>query len=385
MKYFPLIWSSLWRRKTRTILTLLSLIAAFTLFGLLQAVAVLFNSGADFVGANRLITQAKVSFTQPLPLSQLPRIEAIPGVARVAYSQFFGGVYQDPKKFFAQFAVDPERLLNCYPEWILPDDQKQAFARTRNGTIVGRKLAEQYGFRVGDRIPLSSFIFTKKDGTRAWEWDVVGIFDGKDEDWQARTNLMYLNFGYFDEARQFGQGNAGVYIVRVADPNDSERIAKAIDTQFENSPDETKTQTERDWNLSFVRQIGDIGLIVSSILGAVFFTILLVTGNTMSQAVRERIPELAVLKTLGFGDGAVFGFVLAEALLLCALGGLLGMLLSIAAAKGMSSAFNGAPLRVSALVWIEAIVAMAALAFTVGIFPALRAKRLQIIDALAGR
>lgn len=385
MKYLPLVWSSLFYKKTRTTLTLLSLIAAFMLFGLLQAVNTLFSSGADFVGANRLITQAKVSFTQPLPLSQLTRIEAVPGVSRVAYSQFFGGVYQDERNFFAQFAVEPERLLDLYPEWLLPAEQKQAFINTRTGAIVGRKLAEKYGFKVGDKLPLKSFIFTKKDGTSAWEFDIVGIFDGKDADWAGRASLAYLNFAYFDEARQFGQGNAGIYIVRVADPNESERIARAIDTQFENSPDETKTQTEKDWNLGFARQIGDIGLIVSAILGAVFFTILLVTGNTMTQAVRERIPELAVLKTLGFSDAAVTGFVLAEALILCLLGGLIGMLLSMSAAKGLGNVLNGAPVVISAKVWIEALLTMLLLAFAVGIVPALRARRLQIVDALAGR
>lgn len=385
MKYFPLVWSSLFYKKTRTTLTLLSLIAAFMLFGLLQAVNTVFSSGADFVGANRLITQAKVSFTQPLPLSQLTRIEAVPGVSRVAYSQFFGGIYQDERNFFAQFAVDPERLLDIYPEWLLPAEQKQAFINTRTGAIVGRKLAEKFGFKVGDKLPLKSFIFTKKDGTSAWEFDIVGIFDGKDADWAGRASLAYLNFAYFDEARQFGQGNAGIYIVRVADPNESERIAKTIDTQFENSPDETKTQTEKDWNLGFARQIGDIGLIVSAILGAVFFTILLVTGNTMTQAVRERIPELAVLKTLGFSDAAVTGFVMAEALILCLLGGLIGMLLSMSAAKGLGNVLNGAPVVISAKVWIESLLTMLLLAVAVGIVPALRARRLQIVDALAGR
>ena len=385
MRYLPLVWASLFHKKTRLILTLLSLIMAFMLFGLLQAVNVLFNSGADFVGANRLITQAKVSFTQPLPLSLLPRIESIPGVARVAYSQFFGGIYQDERNFFPQFAVDPDRLLDSYPEWKLPPDQREAFVRTKTGAIVGRKLAEKFGFKIGDKVPLKSFIFTTKDGSRAWEWDVVGIFDGQDDDWQGRSSLMYLNFGYFDENRQFGQGGAGVYIVRVADPNQSEAIAKAIDTQFENSPDETKTQTEKDWNLSFARQIGDIGLIVTAILGAVFFTILLVTGNTMSQAVRERIPEFAVLKTLGFSDGKVTALVLGEALALCLLGGVIGMVLAMGAAKGLGAVLGGAPVAVQGKVWIEALVTMLLLAFAIGIFPALRARRLQIVDALAGR
>jgi len=385
MKYLPLIWANLFHRKTRLILTLLSLVAAFMLFGLLQAVSVLFSSGADFVGANRLITQARVSFTQPLPLALMPRIEAIPGVARVAHSQFFGGIYQDERNFFPQFAVDPERLLDSYPEWKMSDEVREAFVRTRTGAIVGRKLAEKFGFKAGDKLPLKSFIFTKKDGTRAWEWDIVGIFDGQDEDWAGRSNLAYLNFGHFDEARQFGQGSAGVYIVRVADPDESERIAIAIDKQFENSPDETKTQTERDWNLSFARQIGDIGLIVTAILGAVFFTILLVTGNTMSQAVRERIPEFAVLKTLGFRDGQVTALVLAEAFLLCLVGGLIGMLLAVGAAKVVSGLLNGSPVVVAPVVWLQALATMVLLAFAVGIFPALRARRLQIVDALAGR
>lgn len=385
MKFLPLVWANLFHKKTRLILTLLSLIAAFMLFGLLQAVSVLFSSGADFVGANRLITQAKVSFTQPLPLSLLTRIESVPGVARVAWSQFFGGIYIDERNFFPQFAVDPERLLDAYPEWILPAEQREAFTRTRTGAIVGRKLADKYGFKIGDKVPLKSFIFTRKDGGSSWEWDVVGIFDGKDDDWAGRSNLMYLNFGQFDEARQFGQGSAGVYIVRVDNPDDSERIARDIDKQFENSPDETKTQTEKDWNLSFVRQIGDIGLIVTGILGAVFFTILLVIGNTMSQAVRERIPEFAVLKTLGFSDGQVTGLVLAEALLLCFVGAALGMVFAIGAAKGVSGALNGAPVAVQPIVWAQAFVTMLVLAFAVGIFPALRARRLQIVDALAGR
>lgn len=385
MKFLPLVWANLFHKKTRLVLTLLSLIAAFTLFGLLQAVSVLFSSGADFVGANRLITQAKVSFTQPLPLALLPRIEAIPGVARVAWSQFFGGVYQDERNFFAQFAVDPERLLDSYPEWKLDPAQREAFVRTKTGAIVGRRLADKFGFKLGDKLPLRSFIFTKKDGTRAWEWDIVGIFDGQDADWDSRSNLAYLNFGHFDEARQFGAGAAGVYVVRVDNPDESERIARAIDTQFENSPDETKTQTEKDWNLSFARQIGDIGLIVSGILAAVFFTILLVTGNTMSQAVRERIPEFAVLKTLGYSDGQVTMLVLAEAFALCFLGAAIGMLLAVGAAKGVSGALNGAPVTVQPLVWAQAFVTMLVLAFAVGIFPALRARRLQIVDALAGR
>ena len=178
------------------------------------------------LGANRLITQARVSFTQPLPLALMPRIEAIPGVARVAHSQFFGGIYQDERNFFPQFAVDPERLLDSYPEWKLDPAQREAFVRTKTGAIVGRKLADKFGFKIGDKLPLRSFIFTRKDGTRAWEWDIVGIFDGQDADWDNRSNLAYLNFGHFDEARQFGSGSAGVYIVRVDNPEKTSQLTQ---------------------------------------------------------------------------------------------------------------------------------------------------------------
>ncbi|HWS41169.1 MAG TPA: ABC transporter permease [Arenimonas sp.] len=371
------------RKKTRTLFTLLSLSAAFLLIGLLQAVNSVLSGGADFLGANRMITQAKISFTQPLPMRLLPQIESIPGVEFVGHSQFFGGVYQDPKNFFPQFAVNPQRLFDTYPEWILPEDQKRAFISTQDGAIAGKNLANKHGWKVGDIIPLDSFIWTQRDGSRTWQWRLVGIFEGRDQEWTDRANLMYLNYAQFDEGRsERARGLAGVFVVRVKNPLDSERIAAEIDKKFENSADETKTQSEQEFQLGFLKQLGDIGFIVNAISGAVFFTILILTGYTMSQAVRERIPELAVLKCLGFTDKTILALVLAESFLLCFLGALFGMLLASIITGALPPEY---PIKADASVWVFALFTTIFLALVVGLPPALRAMRLKIVDALAGR
>jgi putative ABC transport system permease protein len=382
-KYMPLVWGALMRKKTRTAFTLLSLSAAFLLIGLLQAVNSVLSGGADFLGANRLITQAKISFTQPLPMRLLPQIEAIPGVEHVGHSQFFGGVYQDPKNFFPQFAVNPQRLRDTYPEWTMDEDAWRTFISTQDGAIAGKVLAEKYGWKVGDIIPLNSFIWTQRDGSRVWQWRLVGIFEGRDQEWTDRANLMYLNYGQFDEGRsERARGLAGVFVVRVKNPMDSERIAAEIDRKFENSSEETKTQSEQEFQLGFLKQLGDIGFIVNAISGAVFFTILILTGYTMSQAVRERIPELAVLKCLGFTDRTVLGLVLAESFLLCFIGALLGLLLASAVTGLLPPEY---PIKADARVWLFALATTIFLALVVGLPPALRAMHLKIVDALAGR
>jgi putative ABC transport system permease protein len=380
-----LVIANLFRKRTRTVLTLLSVIMAFLLFGLLQSLNTIFNAGASFVGATRLVTQARVSFTVALPLSMVPKLEAVPGVARVAYSQWFGGVWQENTPLFV-FAIDPLRQRDVYTEFVMPDAQWQAFANTRTAMIAGRQVATQYGWKVGQKIPISSNIYPQKNGSKAWAFDLVGIFDGKDEDAKKRTNQVFINHDYFDEANQFGKGRANFYILRLAEGAQAETVSKTIDAMFENSPDETKTQTEKDFNVSFVKQIGDIGLIVRWILFAVFFTLLLVVGNTMAQSVRERVPELAVLKTLGFSDGSVLGFVLAEAFALCLFGGLVGLLLATGAgalvAKGTGGQFQ---LNVDWRVWLIGVVAIVLMSLAVGLLPGLRARRLKIVDALAGR
>ena len=379
------VLANLGRKKTRTVLTLLSIVMAFLLFGLLQAVNVLFSAGADFVGATRLVTQARVSFTQSLPMRLLPQIESVAGVESVMWSQWFGGVWQENTQLIIQ-AVDPARLHEVYRELVMPEAQWKAFENTRTGMIAGRVLADRYGLKIGEKIPISSNIFPQKDGSKAWTFDLVGIYDGKDEEWQRSTNGGWINFAYFDEANQFARGLAGVYVIKLASPERAAEVATTIDRMFENSPDETKTQTEKDFNIGFFKQIGDIGLIVRWILFAVFFTLLLVVGNTIAQSVRERIPELAILKTLGFADRAVLGFVLAEAAALCVIGGLIGLAIATPLGVAITAATGGnLPVAVDAKVWLTGVIAIVLLSLAVGLLPALRAARLTIVDALAGR
>lgn len=383
MKYFRLVLSQLFAKKTRTILTLLSLLMAFLLFGLLQAVNVAFNRGTSIEGASRIVTQARVSFTSALPLRLLPQIEAVEGIEAVMYQQWFGAYYQEPNRQMVAFAVDPRRLRQVITEWDMSSEQWDAFANTRTGMIVGKQLAEQYDWKVGDKVPLSSNIWPQSDGNMSWQLDVVGIFDSTDP--ATQPQVAYLNYDYFDEERQFGNGGAGIYVSRLGDPKDAERVSKEIDQMFQNSADETKSQSEQEFNLNFVRQLGDINLIVTSILGAVFFTILLLTGNTMAQSVRERIPQLAVLKTLGFTDGAVQMLVLAESFVLIGIGALLGMAVATVLGMGLVGFLGGSGSVVNLQVWAYALVSVVVLALLVGLPPAWRARRLKIVDALAGR
>ncbi|MFH1599212.1 MAG: ABC transporter permease [Pseudomonadota bacterium] len=380
------VLANLFHKKTRTSLTLLSVVMAFVLFGLLQSLNLVFSAGADFVGATRLVTQSRVSFTQSLPMRMVPEMDAIPGVQRVMYQQWFGAVYQDNPQIFA-FAVDPERLHEVYPEWVMPEEHWNAFRDTRTGMIAGKLLADQYGWKVGDRIPMKSNIFPQKNNSKDWEFELVGIFDGKDEEWRRQTSgSIYINHAYFSEAALFGGGMAGIFVLRLEDPEMAESIATLVDERYLNSSDETKTQTEKDFQVGFIKQLGDIGMIVRWILFAVFFTLLLVVGNTMAQSVRERVPQFAVLKTLGFSDNSVLAFVLAETLALCAIGGLVGLGLATALGAVVAQAAGPMlPIAVDGRVWMAGIVAIVVLSLVVGLLPALRARRLKIVDALAGR
>lgn len=386
MKYLHLVWASLFRRKTRTVLTLFSIVVAFILFGLLSALVIAFNRGVELAGADRLITQGKYSLTQILPISYYPQIQQIPGVSLVTHAQWFGGVYQEPKNFFAQFAVEPESYLDMYPEFLIPAEQREAFIGTRTGAIAGKSLAARFGWKIGDRIPIEATIWPKADGSNTWEFELVGLFEGKDPAAKSQEGSLLFQWEYFDEARQFGRGTSGIYIVRVADADRSASIAAEIDRRFANSQTETKTGSEKAFNQNFIKQIGDIGFIVQSILGAVFFTILLVTGNAMAQSVRERIPEIAILKTLGFTDAKALAIVFAEAMLLSLLGGLVGLMLVSAIVPGMAKGLeNYLPgLGVDGSTWGIGAALAIGLGIVTGLLPALRAKRLRIVDALSG-
>jgi putative ABC transport system permease protein len=374
--------ANLFRRKARTTLTLLSVTMAFLLFGLVQAVLVLFDRPADFVGITRLITQARVSFTQPLAIRLLPQIESVPGVDRVDWVLFLGGTIGDNTPVFA-LATDPLRLRDVSPQWVMPDAQWQAFAQSRTSMIAGRVLAEKNGWKIGDRVPIKASLVPQHNGSRDWAFDLVGIFDGKDDQSQKQTQRLYVNYAYIDEGSALGQGNVNFFVLRLADGAVAEKVAQAIDAKFENSADETKTQTEADFVVNFVRQVGDIGLIARWIMFAVFFTLLLVVGNTMAQAVRERLPELAILKTLGFSDTSVLGFVLAESAALCLIVGVAGMTLATLLGFAVEKAANF-PLTVNQRVWVAGIIAIALLSLATGLLPAMRARRLAIVDALGG-
>ncbi|MGI9237860.1 MAG: ABC transporter permease [Woeseiaceae bacterium] len=383
MKYFRLIWKNAWRKKIRTLLTILSVFVAFLLFALLSAIGFAFRGGVDVADAERLIVIHKISLINPLPMSYLNRIESMDGVESVTHATWFGGYYQEPRNQFGQFPVDPQAYFDMYPEFNMPDEQLEGFKRNRTGVVVGQELATTYDWKVGDRIPIQATIWTKADGGRVWEFDLEGIFSSDDP--RGSTALMLFQYDFFDEARAFGNGTVGWYVLRVADGANPVEVANDIDLQFANSPNETETSTEAAFAQSFMKQYGNIALIVTLILGAVFFTLLLVSGNTMSQSVRERISELAVLKTLGFGDRTVLGIVLSESILIMAIGGLLGMglgwLIVQGLAEQMAAFLPGIFLSPSAIATgVALIVGSGVLA---GIFPAVKAMRLSIVDALA--
>ena len=384
MKYLGLVWRSAWRKKARTLLTILSVFIAFLLFFLLSAIGqALTGGGATIESASRLVVIHKVSLINPLPYSYLDKIAATPGVERVTHATWFGAYYQDPKQQFAQMPIDPDEYFAIYPELELPDEQLEALKATRTGAIVGSSLAETYGFEIGDRVPLNA-MWPQKDGSETWAFDIVGIMTNTSK---GGSDAMFLfRYDYFDEARLWSQGTVGWYILTLAAGANPVEVANAIDAQFENSPAETKTSTEDAFARSFMEQMGNIALIVQLILGAVFFTLLLVTGNTMAQSVRERIGELAVLKTVGFRDRTVLGIVLAESVMIIIIGGGLGLLAGagmMAAVSDSFSAMVGIGLSITTQSLVLGVAIMIGAGVLSGIFPALKAMRLTIVDALA--
>jgi putative ABC transport system permease protein len=387
MKYFPLIWATLWRRKTRTILTLLSIVVAFLLFGVLETVDYAFaHPGAGGAGADKLITTNKYSITLSLPFSYTQQIRTVPGVAAVTWISWFGAYYQESKNFVFALPIDTESYFKLHQdEFIVSDADMHAFETTRTGALVNTALMQKFGWKVGGKVPLHSTIWTQKNGALDWTFDIVGTFSVKDKTQQgAQSSTLLFHYEMFDEGRSFGKGNVGWFEERVSDPLQSAAIGSRIDSLFANSSNETKTQPAKDFALAFIKQLGDIGFIIRAILGAVFFTLLFLTGNTMMQSVRERIPELAVLKTLGFSNPQVLGLVLSESLLLCLLAAAAGLALSYAVLPIVKEAgLQGLELSAAALA--PGIGVAVLLSLVVGLPPALRAMRLNIVDGLAGK
>ncbi|HBP03606.1 MAG TPA: hypothetical protein DD677_10900 [Stenotrophomonas sp.] len=385
MKYFSLVWAQLFRSRTRTLLTLLSVVAAFLLFGMLDSVRVAFNSGGSVEGANRLVVASRLSITQSLPIRLEAQVRQVAGVRDVAYGMWFGGIYQDPKNFFPNFSVSPN-YFDVYRELQIDPAQLEDWKQTRTGAIVGETLAKQFGWKIGDTIPLQATIFPR-GGSNDWPLELKGIFRSKDRTQSGNEERqLMMNWKYFDESNDYIKNQVSYYTITLDNPDHASRVAQAIDAISANSDHETKTQSESAFQQAFVKQFADIGMIVTSIMGAVFFTLLLLTGNTMAQAVRERVPELATLKTLGFKDGTVLSLVMIESVLLVGLGGLLGMVLASLVLPVVAANFGGVlPAHVPWNTWLLGVALVLLIGTIVGLLPALRAKRLKIVDALAGR
>ena len=381
MRYFHLVWAGLWRSRARTVFTLLSIAVAFVLFGLLQGINAWFDGLAASSHADRLIVVSRVSQLEPLPSAHLQQIERIPGVRRATLVGALPATYQDRGNDLFVLATDPAKFFDIYPDWHVAPDQLEALAGQRTGALVGEALMKKYGWRLGDRVPLRTSV-AQQDGSTDWTFEIVGTFAVAGP--TAQENRIIVNYAYFDAARRTGKGRAFAFIARIDDPLQSTQVSAAIDALFANSSDETQTQNEAEYAQSQLRQLGDVGAMVNAIVGAVLFTLLFLTGNTMRQAVRERIPELAVLKAIGYTDGLLTGLVLAESMLLCLVAALLGLTVAalvfpVTAALGIGDA--ALPPGVIA----SGVTVALGLALVSGLPPAWRARRLTIVDALAGR
>lgn len=380
MKFLPLVWKNIWRRKFRTIFTLLSIFIAFLLFGILMTIRMSFSFGVDVAGADRLVLIHKVTLIMPLPVSYQQRLQQVKGVELVSHQTWFGGIYQDPSNFFANIAAEPDLLLKIYPEFKVPPEQVQAWMDDRQGAIVGRDLAERFGWKIGDRVPLTATIWQPKQGGTTWEFNIRGIYDGGDG---VDKTQFFFRYDYLDENRAQGEGQVGWYVVKIADAAQAVELSRTFDEMFANSAAETKTTTEKGFVEGFAKQIGDIGAIMIAISSTVLFMFGLVAASTMAQSVRERTSELAVLKTLGFSGPAILTLVLAESLFIAFTGGLLGLGVAWLFVQG-GDPTNGMlaifvlPTR-DILLGIGLMVLMGVLA---GLMPAVAAMRLKITDAL---
>ena len=381
-KHLPLLWANLGRKKLRTGLTLASIIVAFLLFGLMQTLRVALTGSPELAGADRLMTMHKMAIIQPLPESYLNRIRAVEGVKVATSMDWFGGVFRDDRNQISAFAVEVDTFFSVYPEYTLPPGQKEAWLKDRTGTIVGKMVAERNGWKVGDTIPMRSNIWVQKDGGNVWPMKVIGIYDAGNGDNQS----VYFHREYLDESRGGGvpRGTIGWVVLRIDDPSKADSIARTIDGQFANSSTETKTATEKAFIQSFANQMGNIGALLTGIAGAVFFTMLLVTANTMGQSIRERLNEIGVMKTLGYSNASVTGLVLGEAVLVTALGGAIGLLLAwlfsslIGSAVAQFFPVLGMPPSTFAIGAVLVVV----LGIAAAALPCTQAAQLKIVDAL---
>lgn len=376
MKYINLILANLRRKKVRTGLTTASFMVALFLFGLLVAIHGAFYGGLNMAGADRLIVVNRAGMTQTLPFSYRDKIQQIPGVELLTYLTWFGGVYQNERNFFPKIAVDTETFIALYPDAKAPEEQEKAFRADREGVIVGITTAKRFGWKLGDRIPIKGTIFP---GT--WEFNIRAIYESKNPDFDTVTFIFHHKL-LEERASKWFRGKVGSYRLRVANPDRAAEVSKAIDERFANSPYETKTDTEKAFFASMIKQMGNIEYLILAVGSVVFLTLLLVTGNTMATAVRERTGELAVLKTVGFSDIQVLLLILAESVLVALVGGGVGVAISMAIAPSLSEAVPGMKFYVGLKDIATGVALAACIGVAAGVIPAVSAMRLRVVDAL---
>ncbi len=383
MNRFTLIWRNLWRKPIRTVFTMLAILVVFFLFTLLEGLRIAFSfSDVGPSAEERLLSSHKVSLIMMLPVAYESRIARLPGIEAVSHGTWFGARFQDNPEF-AQYPVEAEQYLALNPEIKLDEERKQAWLGNRMGAIVGRPVANQYGWQIGDRVPLRSSIWTRNNGSDVWEFDIEGIFD--DTDAGMNAGVVLFHYDYFDEARAFGKGTVGWYVSKGDGSMPLNELVESIDAEFANSPAETKTNTEAAFAQAYAQQFGNIGLIVTLILAAVVFMILLVTGHTMAQSVRERIHEMGVLKTLGFTSGSIFGLTVVEGLLLVLPVGILAMALgwgALVLIAGFMGAMFPAGLHIGTYSVVLGLALMLAISLGSVLPPVIRALRLDIVALL---
>jgi putative ABC transport system permease protein len=381
-RWLPLVWANLRRRKLRLVFTFISILLAFLMFGMLDALRTSLSQAINLAGADRLMLQSKVNITVSNPRSHYEKVKAVPGVLAVAPFNWFGGVFKDSKQQIQVQATDPDEFMKVYPEVHLKPEELAAWKGDRQAIVIGQALADQYGWKVGQRIPLRSDIWRKTDGTDTWQFNIVGIYTVSGSGWDKRSAMF--QYDYFNESLQFGKDLVGWMVIKVANPDDSERVANRIDAMFANSSNETKTATERVFIKQFLDQVGNIGLILVSVTSAVFFTMLLVTANTMAQSVRERTNEIGVLKTLGFSGQSILRLVLLESLFLTFTGGLVGLGIAWFFAGLMGEAIKDyfPVFKIGVDTFLVGGALMLAFGLVTGLWPALTAMRLKIVDAL---
>jgi len=380
---FTLVRKNLFRRKLRAILMMVSILIAFAIFGVLAAFYAGFTAGEDVAAADRLVVVNKVNFTQPLPVSYYNRVRTVEGVRQVTHANWFGGYYQDPKNVLVVFAVEPETYMDIYArDFEISPEARAAFLRERTGALVGETMARKWGWKVGDRVPVASNIFSQRNGGHTWDFTIVGIMKGKTE--KTAADVMWFQYDYFDETRSFGKDTIGWLVLQTANAAENDRVAKAIDAMFVNSTAETSTDTEKAFNKAFTAQFGNIALIVFLVVGAAFITILMIVGNTMALSIRERTREIGVLKTLGFSGPHIFALVLGESVLLALLGGMPGLALAWAATVALRpSISNFLPgFALNGSIAAQGVILMLALGLVTGFIPGLNAFRLRIAAAL---